>query len=75
MRPSAPCCRCFLDLGVVLLTVIQTLSRGKQAGLEGFLLGSTAGMLFQDAVIIALGGALSTAIVILLQPAHDACRL
>ncbi|MEP2579847.1 MAG: iron chelate uptake ABC transporter family permease subunit, partial [Roseibium sp.] len=57
----------FFGLGVVLLTVIQTLSRGKQAGLEGFLLGSTSGMLFQDAVIIALGGALSTAIVLLLR--------
>lgn len=57
----------FFGFGVVLLTVIQTLSRGKQAGLEGFLLGSTSGMLFQDAVIIALGGALSTAIVLLLR--------
>lgn len=57
----------FFGLGVVLLTVIQTLSRGKQAGLESFLLGSTSGMLFQDAVIIALGGALSTAVVLLLR--------
>jgi manganese/zinc/iron transport system permease protein len=57
----------FFGVGVVLLTVIQTLSSGKQAGLEGFLLGSTAGMLFQDAVIIAVGGALSTAMVLLLR--------
>ncbi|KZM52046.1 metal ABC transporter permease [Labrenzia sp. OB1] len=57
----------FFGLGVVLLTVIQTLSHGKQAGLEGFLLGSTAGMLFQDAVIIAVGGAVSTAIILVLR--------
>ncbi|MBX2854802.1 MAG: metal ABC transporter permease, partial [Rhodobacteraceae bacterium] len=49
----------FFGLGVVLLTVIQTLSAGRQAGLEGFLLGSTAGMLFEDAVVIAVGGAIA----------------
>jgi manganese/zinc/iron transport system permease protein len=36
----------FFGFGIVLLTVIQTMSAGRQAGLEGFLLGSTAGMLF-----------------------------
>ena len=46
----------FFGLGIVLLTVIQTMSAGRQAGLEGFLLGSTAGMLFQDALVIAIGG-------------------
>jgi len=51
----------FFGLGVVLLTVVQTMSAGRQAGLESFLLGSTAGMLFQDAVLIALGGALAVA--------------
>jgi len=51
----------FFGLGVVLLTVIQTMSAGRQAGLESFLLGSTAGMLFQDAIVIALGGALAVA--------------
>jgi len=49
----------FFGAGVVLLTVIQTLSAGRQAGLEGFLLGSTAGMLWQDAVVIAAGGAVA----------------
>ncbi|SMX48718.1 metal ABC transporter permease [Maliponia aquimaris] len=49
----------FFGLGVVLLTVIQSMSSGRQAGLESFLLGSTAGMLFQDAVIIAVGGAVA----------------
>jgi manganese/zinc/iron transport system permease protein len=53
----------FFGLGVVLLTVIQTLPRGRQAGLEGFLLGSTAGMLFADAVTIAVGGAAAVAAV------------
>ena len=49
----------FFGLGIVLLTVIQTMSAGRQAGLESFLLGSTAGMLFQDAVVIAVGGGLA----------------
>ena len=59
----------FFGLGVVLLTVIQTMSAGRQAGLESFLLGSTAGMLYADAVTIAVGGALSVlAIWILRRP-------
>ncbi|MGR3468893.1 MAG: metal ABC transporter permease [Shimia sp.] len=49
----------FFGIGVVLLTVVQTMSAGRQAGLESFLLGSTAGMLFQDAVVIAVGGTLA----------------
>jgi manganese/zinc/iron transport system permease protein len=47
----------FFGFGIVLLTIIQTMSGGRQAGLEGFLLGSTAGMLFQDGMVIAIGGA------------------
>lgn len=57
----------FFGFGIVLLTVIQTLSQGRQAGLEGFLLGSTAGMLYQDAVVIALGGALAVLALIALR--------
>ncbi|MEL6915406.1 MAG: metal ABC transporter permease [Pseudomonadota bacterium] len=49
----------FFGLGVVLLTVVQTMSAGRQAGLESFLLGSTAGMLFEDAVVIAIGGSIA----------------
>lgn len=49
----------FFGLGIVMLTVVQTMSAGRQAGLESFLLGSTAGMLLQDAVLIALGGAVA----------------
>jgi ABC-type Mn2+/Zn2+ transport system permease subunit len=62
----------FFGLGIVLLTVIQSMSAGRQAGLEGFLLGSTAGMLFQDAVIIAVGGALAVASPHGSAPADDA---
>jgi manganese/zinc/iron transport system permease protein len=47
----------FFGFGIVLLTVIQSMSSGRQAGLEGFLLGSTAGMLRQDAIVILAGGA------------------
>ncbi|MEM8575769.1 MAG: metal ABC transporter permease [Pseudomonadota bacterium] len=49
----------FFGVGIVLLTVVQSMSAGRQAGLESFLLGSTAGMLFQDAVVIAIGGSLA----------------
>jgi len=49
----------FFGIGVVLLTVVQTMSAGRQAGLEDFLLGATAGMLYSDAVTIAVGGGLS----------------
>ena len=33
----------FFGFGVVLLTIVQTMSTGRQAGLDGLLLGSTAG--------------------------------
>ncbi|MGR3712679.1 MAG: metal ABC transporter permease [Shimia sp.] len=57
----------FFGFGIVLLTVIQTMNAGRAAGLEGFLLGSTAGMLFNDAVVIALGGALTLGLVVALR--------
>jgi manganese/zinc/iron transport system permease protein len=57
----------FFGFGIVLLTVIQTMSSGRQAGLEDFLLGSTAGMLYADAVTIAVGGALALALALLLR--------
>lgn len=57
----------FFGFGIVILTVIQTMSSGRQAGLEGFLLGSTAGMLYADAVLIAVGGALTLLLVLLLR--------
>lgn len=55
----------FFGLGTVLMTVVQSLPRGRQAGLEGLLLGSTAGMLFEDAVVIT-GGAAITALALFL---------
>lgn len=54
----------FFGFGVVLLTVIQSMSAGRQAGLEGFLLGSTAGMLWNDAIVILVGGAATLALVL-----------
>ncbi|MGR3647856.1 MAG: metal ABC transporter permease [Shimia sp.] len=57
----------FFGFGIVLLTVIQTMTAGRAAGLEGFLLGSTAGMLFNDAVVIAVGGAVTLALVVALR--------
>ena len=57
----------FFGFGIVILTVIQTMNTGGQAGLEGFLLGSTAGMLFSDAMLIAGGGALVLALVLVLR--------
>src|SRR6056297_1948360 len=53
----------FFGFGIVLLTVIQSMGSGRQAGLETFLLGATAGMLWNDAVVIAAGGALVLALV------------
>lgn len=57
----------FFGFGIVVLTVIQSMSAGRQAGLESFLLGSTAGMLWNDAVIIGAGGALVLALTLLLR--------
>lgn len=57
----------FFGAGIVLLTVIQTMDSGRQAGLEGFLLGSTAGMLRADAWLIAAGGALVLAATLVLR--------
>ena len=57
----------FFGFGIVLLTVIQTMSAGRQAGLESFLLGSTAGMLWNDALVIAIGGALVLLLTVILR--------
>lgn len=53
--------------GVLILTVIQNLALGRPAGLEGFLLGSTAGMLRSEALLIAGGGAATLAVLFLLR--------
>ena len=57
----------FFGFGIVLLTIIQTMSAGRQAGLEGFLLGSTAGMLRADALVIAWSAAATLVLVLLLR--------
>ncbi|WP_050522512.1 metal ABC transporter permease [Pseudorhodobacter wandonensis] len=57
----------FYGAGIVLLTYIQGLGAGRQAGLEGFLLGSTAGMLREDVLLIAWGGALVIAALVALR--------
>jgi manganese/zinc/iron transport system permease protein len=57
----------YFGFGIVILTVIQALSAGRQAGLESFLLGSTAGMLFADALTIAVGGLIASAAVYALR--------
>ncbi|NNE86505.1 MAG: iron chelate uptake ABC transporter family permease subunit [Silicimonas sp.] len=57
----------FFSIGIVLLTVIQTMSTGRQAGLESFLLGSTAGMLRADAILIAVGAAVVVTLVMIFR--------
>lgn len=57
----------FFGLGIVLLTIIQSINAGRQAGLESFLLGSTAGMLWNDALVIAVGGALVLVLMLILR--------
>lgn len=44
----------FFGLGVVMLTVVQSLGTGRPAGLNSYLLGSAAGMLRHEAEIITL---------------------
>jgi len=41
-------------LGVVLLSIIQTLRTGGQAGLDAYLLGATAGMLRHEAITLGV---------------------
>ncbi len=48
----------FFAVGMVLLTIIQSMSIAGQAGLEGFLLGATSGMLRSEALTIAVAAAL-----------------
>jgi len=59
----------FFGAGVVLLTVIQMLDTGNQAGLSTYLLGSAAGMLRSEALLITVvSGAVAVAIFILHRP-------
>jgi len=55
----------FYGLGMVLLSVVQTLQSGGQAGLEDFLLGATAGMLRGEAELIGTAALAVTLLAVL----------
>lgn len=57
----------FFGLGIVLMTVIQTMNTGNQAGISSYLLGSTAGMLRAEAETIALSALVSGIAIFLLR--------
>ena len=64
----------FFGLGIVLLTVVQSLDLGRQAGLNSYLLGSTAGMLRSEAETIAVAGLIaSVAIFVFRRPFSLVC--
>jgi manganese/zinc/iron transport system permease protein len=64
----------FFGAGVVLLTVVQTLSSGGQAGLSSFLLGATAGMTQAEGTTIAVCAVLTgLAILALRRPFTLVC--
>jgi manganese/zinc/iron transport system permease protein len=53
----------FFALGIVLLTIIQTLRTGGQAGLDAYLLGATAGMLRHEAITLGIFSLVVTGII------------
>jgi manganese/zinc/iron transport system permease protein len=57
----------FFGFGIVLLTVIQSLETGRQAGISGYLVGSTAGMLRSEAETIAIAALISGAAIFALR--------
>lgn len=57
----------FFGLGIVGLTVIQSAQLGRPAGLETFLLGSTAGMLRSEAVTIAVAALMVVILLFILR--------
>lgn len=64
----------FFGIGVTLLTVIQALDTGRKAGISGFLLGSTAGMLRSEAELIAVAAAIiGLAVYVLRRPFTLVC--
>lgn len=48
----------FFGLGVAVLGIVQSMSRGNAAGLESFIYGKTASMLAHDAAMIAVAAGL-----------------
>jgi len=57
----------FFGFGVVLLTIVQSVGAGRQAGLESFLLGATAGMLRADALLVAGSAAVTLAVILVMH--------
>ena len=57
----------FFGSGVVLMTVLQAMDTGRQAGISGYLLGSAAGMLRHEAELIALMALVTVVTVFLLR--------
>jgi len=57
----------FFGFGIVLLTVIQSLETGRQAGISSYLVGSTAGMLRSEAETIAIAAFISGAAIFALR--------
>ncbi len=55
----------FFGAGIVLLSVIQTMRTGGQAGLEYLLLGSAAGMLLGEAQLVAVASLVVTLVALL----------
>jgi len=59
----------FFGMGIVVLTIIQTLDTGGQAGISSFLIGASAGMLRSEAETIAVASLLvALAIFVLRRP-------
>jgi manganese/zinc/iron transport system permease protein len=56
----------FFGFGLVLLTLIQRMPNAAQAGLETFLFGQAAALLFQDVVTMVVAGTVSVAVLTLL---------
>lgn len=56
----------FFGVGVAMLGIIQRMSRGNAAGLESFIYGKTASMLWADAMLIATVGCVATVVCLLL---------
>lgn len=62
----------FFGFGVVLMSHIQTLPTGGQAGLNGFLLGSTATMTAGEAMVIAAAALIVTTIAVVFMKEFSA---
>lgn len=64
----------FFGFGVVLLTIVQALPSGNQAGIASYLLGSAAGMLRSEAELIAImAGLTALAVFVLRRPLSMLC--